>query len=105
MDESLNQERGLADAAVVEPRAALSSARGLVVFLSARGLFGATAAVLAVALFAFEPTVLAHGRVVQTDIPAAFGYLLLFYALHCYDAAPAPRRAAGLGVAAGVAIL
>jgi 4-amino-4-deoxy-L-arabinose transferase-like glycosyltransferase len=87
------------------PMVALTCALGLLVFLFARDLFGPAAAVLAVALFAFEPTVLAHGRVVQTDIPAAFGYLLLFYALHCYDAAPAPRRAAILGAAAGVALL
>src|SRR5205085_3738252 len=87
------------------PMIALTVALGLVVFLFARELFGGRAAALAVALFSLEPTVLAHGRVVQTDIPAAFGYLLLFYALHRYDAAPAPRRAAGLGVAAGVAIL
>jgi hypothetical protein len=87
------------------PMIALTAALGLVVFLFARELFGARAAVLAVALFALEPTVLAHGRVVQTDIPAAFGYLLLFFTLYRYNAAPAPRRAVILGVAAGVAIL
>src|SRR5947209_1379963 len=87
------------------PMIALTIALGLVVFIFARELFGARAAVLAVALYSLEPTVLAHGRVVQTDIPAAFGYLLLFFALYRYNAAPAPRRALGLGVAAGVAIL
>src|SRR5581483_9405213 len=50
-------------------------------FRFARELFGAFAAVLAVALFVLEPTVMAHGRVVQTDIPATLGYLLLFVAL------------------------
>jgi 4-amino-4-deoxy-L-arabinose transferase-like glycosyltransferase len=87
------------------PMIALACALGLLVFLFARDLFGQAAAVLAVALFSLEPTVLAHGRVVQTDMPAAFGYLLLFYALYRYDAAPAPRRAAWLGVAAGLALL
>ncbi|HEX3557964.1 MAG TPA: glycosyltransferase family 39 protein [Pyrinomonadaceae bacterium] len=87
------------------PMIALTCALGLFVFLFAREMFGARAALFAVALFAFEPTVLAHGRVVQTDIPAAFGYLLLFFALQRYHAAPAPRRALWLGVAAGVAML
>jgi 4-amino-4-deoxy-L-arabinose transferase-like glycosyltransferase len=87
------------------PMVALACALGLLVFLFARELFGARAAVLAVALFSLEPTVLAHGRVVQTDVPAAFGYLLLFYALRRYHEAPRRRRAAWLGVAAGVAVL
>src|ERR1043166_8028062 len=47
------------------PMIALTCALGLLVFLFARELFGPTAAVIAVALFSLEPTVLAHGRVVQ----------------------------------------
>src|ERR1041385_5854855 len=42
---------------------------GVLIFIFARTLFGSTTAVLAVALFSFEPTMLAHGRVVQTDVP------------------------------------
>src|ERR1043166_6463098 len=87
------------------PMIALTCALGLLVFLFARDLFGPTAALHAVALFILEPMVLSHGRVVQTDIPSAFGYLLLFYALRRYDAAATPRRAAWLGVAAGLAVL
>jgi 4-amino-4-deoxy-L-arabinose transferase-like glycosyltransferase len=87
------------------PMIALTCALGFLVFLFARELFGPRAAVLAVALFALEPTLLAHGRVVQTDIPSAFGYLLLFYTLRRYDAATTARRAAVLGVAAGLAVL
>jgi 4-amino-4-deoxy-L-arabinose transferase-like glycosyltransferase len=84
---------------------ALTVLTGLLVFAFARELFGDTAAVLAVALFSLEPTMLAHGRVVQTDVPAAFGYLLLFYALHRYLRAPSLKRAALLGAAGGVACL
>ena len=83
----------------------LTVALGLLVFRFARELFGPRAAVLAVALFSLEPTVLAHGRVVQTDIPAAFGYLLFFMALYQYARDSTWRRAVWLGVAAGVAIL
>src|SRR5256714_7836136 len=78
---------------------------GIIVFLFARELFGDRAAVIATALFALEPTVLAHGRVVQTDIPATFGYLLFFFALYHYNRKVTGRRAAWLGAATAIAIL
>lgn len=87
------------------PLIILTIALGLLIFRFARELFGARAAVLAVALFSLEPTVLAHGRVVQTDVPAAFGYLLLFMALFHYVKSRTWRGATWLGVAAGIAIL
>lgn len=87
------------------PMIILTIALGLLIFRFARELFGARAAVLAVALFSLEPTVLAHGRVVQTDVPAAFGYLLLFMALYHYAKSRTWRGSAWLGVAAGIAIL
>ncbi len=87
------------------PMIALAVALGVLIFVFARELFGARAAVLAVALYTLEPTVLAHARVVQTDIPAAFGYLLLFYALHRYVPAPSLKRAVWLGLAGGLAVL
>jgi 4-amino-4-deoxy-L-arabinose transferase-like glycosyltransferase len=87
------------------PMIALTLALGLLTFIFARDLFGPRAALLAVALFALEPTILAHGRVVQTDIPAAFGFLLTIFALYRYLRAPTWKRAGGLGAAAGVAML
>jgi 4-amino-4-deoxy-L-arabinose transferase-like glycosyltransferase len=87
------------------PMIALTLALGVLVFVFARELFGARAAVLAVALYTLEPTVLAHGRVVQTDIAAAFGYLLTFYTLYRYVRGPSARRALLLGLAGGVACL
>src|SRR5829696_1180167 len=87
------------------PMILLTVALGALLFLYARDLFGERAALFAVFLFAVEPTVLAHGRVVQTDIPAAFGYLLTFYALRRHARAPTWRRAARLGAATGVALL
>ena len=78
---------------------------GVLIFIFARLLFGPLAAVLAVALFSLEPTMLAHGRVVQTDVPAAFGYVLFFMALYWYWSAPTWRRAVFLGTAAGIALL
>jgi Dolichyl-phosphate-mannose-protein mannosyltransferase len=76
---------------------------GALVFIYARWLFGARAAVLAVALYSIEPNILAHGRIIK-DIHAAFAYLLFFVALHIYAVAPTLRRAVFLGAAAGLAL-
>jgi hypothetical protein len=87
------------------PAALLTLTLGIVIFSFARELFGARAAVLSVFLFAFEPTVLAHGRVVQTDIPATLGFLLVCYMLHHYMRGRTWRRAVWVGAAAGLALL
>jgi 4-amino-4-deoxy-L-arabinose transferase-like glycosyltransferase len=87
------------------PMIALTLALGVLLFLFARKLFGDRAALLALLLFALEPTVLAHGRVVQTDIPAAFGLLLSVYTIYRYLRGPTWKRALAVGAAAGVAML
>jgi len=87
------------------PMIALTLALGFLIFVFARDLLGPRAAVLAVALFAFEPTILAHGKIVQTDIPAAFGLLLSVYAVWKYVRAPRWKTACGLGAAVAVALL
>jgi len=87
------------------PAIILTVLLGLLIFKLARELFGPLAAVLAVALFTLEPTVLAHGRVVQTDIPATLGYLLLFFAMYRYAKNLSLKNAAWIGAAAGVALL
>ena len=87
------------------PMIALTIGLGVLIFVFARQLFGAWAATLAVALFSIEPTVLAHGRVVQTDVPAAFGFLLFVFGLYRYLRGPTLRRAAWLGAASAVAAL
>jgi hypothetical protein len=83
----------------------LTVALGLLIFRFARELFGTLAALLAVTLFTLEPTVLAHGRVVQTDIPASFGFLLFCFMLRRYAMAETKKRAAWLGFSIGFAIL
>lgn len=87
------------------PMIALTLALGALVFVFSRDLLGPRAAVLAVALYALEPTILAHGRVVQTDIPAAFGLLLTVFAIWKYVRAPGWKRAVFLGIAAATALL
>lgn len=78
---------------------------GWLVFSFARELFGARAGLLALLLFTLEPTVLAHGRVVQTDVPAALGYMLVFYTLYRYLKERVWRRAVWIGAAAGLALV
>jgi len=87
------------------PMIGLTLALGVLLFAFARELFGDLAALLALFLFALEPTVLAHGRVVQTDIPAAFGFLLTVFVLYRYLRGPTWKRALGIGAAAGIAML
>ncbi len=87
------------------PAALLTLALGVGIFLFARELFGPRAAVLAVFLYSFEPTFLAHGRVVQTDVPATLGYMLVCFALHRYLKVMTSQRALWVGAAAGLALL
>ncbi len=87
------------------PMIALAAGLGVLIFVFTRDLFGPRAAVLAVALYSLEPTVLAHGRVVQTDVPAAFGYLLVCFTLCRYLCTRNWRNAVWLGLACGIALL
>lgn len=83
----------------------LTVALGVLIFCYARSLFGSCAGVIAVALFTLEPTVLAHGRIVHTDLPAALGFLLFFFALRIYLSARTTPNALLLGLASGLALL
>ena len=83
------------------PAVAVTVGLGALVFVYARRYWGARAALFAVALFAFEPTVLAHGRVVQTDVPAALALLVFSFALYEYVKRPTTRGALWAGSAAG----
>ena len=58
------------------PMIALTLAFGVVVLLFARDLFSPVGGLLALALFAFSPDVIAHGSLATLDVPAA-GFLLV----------------------------
>ncbi|MDX6574063.1 MAG: hypothetical protein QOE96_16 [Blastocatellia bacterium] len=87
------------------PMIAFTMIFGIVIFLFARRLFGERAGVIALALFTLEPTVLAHGPLVHTDMTSAFALLLLAYAVYVYLTGPSLRRAIYLGAAMGLAPL
>jgi 4-amino-4-deoxy-L-arabinose transferase-like glycosyltransferase len=87
------------------PMVLITLALGILIYVYGSRLFGARAAVLAVALFSLEPTMLAHGWIVHTDIAAAFAYLLFFFILQGYLRTPTLRRALCLGLVTGIALL
>ncbi len=51
----------------------------VLIFRWAKKLYGNRAGLIALALFSFSPTVLAHSRFVTTDLPALFGVLYATY--------------------------
>ena len=85
------------------PMIALTLVLGTLIFFVTRRAFGPRAAALAITLFSLEPTVLAHGRIVHTDIAAALAYLAAWIALYAYLGRPTPPRAALLGLIVGAA--
>jgi 4-amino-4-deoxy-L-arabinose transferase-like glycosyltransferase len=87
------------------PMIALTLLFGIVLFAYTRYLAGGLAAALAVLMFSFEPTILAHGRIVQTDAPAAFAYLLFFFTWQRLIDRSSLRRACEFGLAAGFALV
>src|SRR5436853_22764 len=117
MDESLSQARSVVVASRRSLTQVLSWARarraglicaallGIAIFLFARRLFGERPGVIALAWFTLEPTVLAHGPLVHTDMTSAFALLLLAYAVYIYLSAPSFRRAIYLRAAIGLAPL
>lgn len=52
---------------------------GWLVFKWSREIFSPKAAIFALTLYAFSPTILAHGRLVTTDVAAAFGIIIGSY--------------------------
>ncbi len=62
----------------------LTTCLGLAMALWTRARFGAPAALLAIALYAFDPTVTAHGHYVKNDVPVALGGFLSCIAFAAY---------------------
>ena len=76
----------------------------IISWLLAKKLFGPTVAMLSAILIAFEPTILGHGALVTTDVPAALGFVLAVYAVYCYAERPLWTRAVWLGLSVGFAL-
>lgn len=75
---------------------------GGLVLLWATRLYGETAGLVALALFAFSPSLLAHGHLVTTDVPGALGLLAVSYSGWRFVENPVMARAAIFGAALGI---
>ncbi len=76
----------------------------VLVFLAAQEMFGTGAAFIALALLTFDPTMLAHGAVVGTDIGCSCFMFASIYAFYRYVKAPSVTRLVVTGLAAGLAL-
>lgn len=72
------------------------------IFFAAREMFGAGAGLVALALFVFDPNVLAHGAVVGTDMGLSCFMFATIYGLYRYVKAPSLGRLPLLGIALGL---
>ncbi len=78
---------------------------GFFLFKWTKELFGNKAAVLSLTLFSFSPTLLAHGRLVTTDVGAAIGvFIATYYFLNALKE-PTQKRIIISGLALGFALL
>jgi hypothetical protein len=82
--------------------ASMSVLLAVLVFVLAWEMFDASAALLAVAILVFEPTVIAHGSLVTTDMALAATMLLAVYALYRYGQRPTVFRLLATGLAVGL---
>ena len=88
----------LSSEARADPRPLLHSGRhamlalavllGLLLFAWSRSLWGSWGGLLSLALYATSPTMLAHGRLVTTDLPAALAFAATIWAWSRWSDAP-----------------
>lgn len=82
----------------------LASALALLVFHWAQALYGWEAALASMFLFAFSPSMIAHGHLVTADLPGALGFTVTVYALWRWLERPSLFRAMAVGLSLGIAI-
>ena len=78
---------------------------GIVIALWARQVAGATAAVFGVALWVFNPLVLAYGHLILNDMDVALMMALAVWAFSVFLQTPTARHAILAGLASGAAIM
>ena len=83
--------------------ALLTMLLAVLVFATAKEMFGTTPAFIALTLLVFEPNILAHGAVVTTDVGVSCFLLATVYAFYRYAKKPTTGRLVLVGVAAGLA--
>ncbi len=78
---------------------------GWLFFGWAKKYFGAQAAIIALALYAFSPTILAHSRFVTTDLAAAFAFFIGIVCFLLFLENPTWKNVVRAGLAFGIAQL
>ena len=74
------------------------------VFIAARKMFDGGAALLALVLLVFEPTILTHGAEITTDLPVTCWVFAAVYAFYRYTEQPSPARMIVCALATGLAL-
>ncbi|PIS07444.1 hypothetical protein COT78_03485 [Candidatus Berkelbacteria bacterium CG10_big_fil_rev_8_21_14_0_10_43_13] len=87
------------------PAVILTFLLGLSILLIAWREWGGVAALVATLLFVLDPAVTAHGHLINTDLPAALGYLLAIYAGWKFFVNPEKKTTVWFGLAIGLALL
>jgi hypothetical protein len=76
----------------------------MLTFLAGREMFGTTAGLVAMTLLVFEPSLLAHGAFVTTDVASACMFLASIYSFYRWANAPSLSRLLVVGLACGLAL-
>ena len=76
-----------------------------IIFIAGRRLFGTLAGLCALSLFVFDPTVLAHGTLVSTDMGSACFLLAAVYGFYRYSITPTWKWLLTTGLFAGFAMV
>jgi 4-amino-4-deoxy-L-arabinose transferase-like glycosyltransferase len=95
------------DSIVIPARLAaalMSLLLAVVVFLAAREMFGRAEAIVASALLALEPNLIAHGSLVTTDMALTATMFAAAYALYRYLKSPTVQRFLLVGLAVGLTL-
>lgn len=87
------------------PTLLLAALLGCFLFRFCRELFGTKAGLLSLTLYCGDPTIIAHSRLITTDLAVTAGAFFVIYALWRFDQAPSLRRLTALSVLLGLALL
>ncbi|MBU2081832.1 glycosyltransferase family 39 protein [Patescibacteria group bacterium] len=78
---------------------------GFYVFKFAREQWGDLTSIIALVLYSFSPTFLAHTRLVTTDVAAAAAFFISFYYLYKWLKTPTQRNILIFGIVLGISFL
>lgn len=78
---------------------------GFYLFRFTRELWGNSTGLLALTFYSFSPTILAHTRLVTTDVAAATAFFISFYYFYHWLKAPTARNMIIFGIALGLGLL